>query len=48
MYRQTLTNTQEKVLIRIINRLTKRKMPLTSAIVTNLIEEIRRAFVKKN
>jgi hypothetical protein len=48
MYRQALTNAQEKVLIGIINRLTKRKMPPTSAIVTNLAEEIRRASVKKN
>jgi hypothetical protein len=48
MYRQALTNAQEKVLIRIINRLTKRKMPPTSAIVTNLAKEIKRAFVKKN
>jgi hypothetical protein len=48
MYCQALTNAQEKVLIRIINRLTKRKIPSTSTIVTNLIEEIKRAFVKKN
>jgi hypothetical protein len=36
------------VLIGIINRLTERKMPPTSAIVTNLAEEIRGAFVRKN
>ena len=48
MYRQALTNAQEKVLIRIINRLIKRRMPLTSAIVTNLAEKIRKAFIKKN
>jgi hypothetical protein len=48
MYRQALTNAQEKVLIGIINRLTERRMPLTSAIVTNLAEEIRGASVGKN
>jgi hypothetical protein len=48
MYRQALTNAQEKALIRIINRLTERRMPSTSAIVTNLAEEIRKAFVRKN
>jgi hypothetical protein len=48
MYRQALTNAQEKVLIRIINRLTERKMPPTSAIVTNLTKEIRGASVGKN
>jgi hypothetical protein len=48
MYRQALTNAQEKALIRIINRLTKRKMPSTSAIVTNLAKKIRRAPIKKN
>jgi hypothetical protein len=36
------------VLIGIINRLTKRKMPPTFAIVINLAEEIRGAFVGKN
>jgi hypothetical protein len=48
MYRQALTNAQEKVLIRIINRLTERRMPPTSAIVTNLAKKIRRASVEKN
>jgi hypothetical protein len=48
MYRQALTNAQEKVLIGIINRLTERRMPPTSAIVTNLAEEIRGASVGKN
>jgi hypothetical protein len=36
------------VLIRIINQLTERKMPPTSAIITNLAKEIREAFVEKN
>jgi hypothetical protein len=36
------------MLIRIINRLTERKMPPTSAIVTNLAKKIREASVKKN
>ena len=48
MYRQALTNAQEKVLIGTINRLTERRMPPTSAIVTNLAKEIKEAFVKKN
>jgi hypothetical protein len=48
MYRQALTNAQEKALIGIINRLTERRMPPTSAIVTNLAEEIRGAPVGKN
>ena len=45
---QTLTNAQEKALIQVINRLTDRKMPPTSAIVKNLAEEIRGAPVGKN
>jgi hypothetical protein len=45
---QALTNTQEKALIYIINRLTDRKMPPTSVIVKNLVEEIRGAPVGKN
>jgi hypothetical protein len=36
------------VLIGIINRLTERRMPLTFVIVTNLAEEIRGAFIRKN
>jgi hypothetical protein len=47
MYRQALTNAQEKALIGIINRFTERRMPPTSAIVTNLAEEIRGALVGK-
>jgi hypothetical protein len=47
-YRQCLTNTQEEVLIRLINRLTDRGMPPTSAIVKNLAEEIRGCAVGKN
>ena len=45
---QALTNAQEKALISIINKLTERRMPPTSAIVKNLIEEIRGAPVGKN
>jgi hypothetical protein len=48
MYRQALTNAQEKALIRIINRLTEHRLPPTSAIVTNLAEEIRKALIRKN
>lgn len=46
--RQALTNAQEKALISIINKLTERRMPPTSAIVKNLAEEIRGAPVGKN
>ena len=48
IHRQALTNAQEKTLIQVINRLTDRKMPPTSAIVKNLAEEIRGAPVGKN
>jgi hypothetical protein len=46
--RQCLTNSQEKALISIINSLTDRNMPPTSAIVKNLAEEIRGCAVGKN
>ena len=46
--RQALTNAQEKALIAIINRLTDRRMPPTSAIVKNLAEGIRGKPVGKN
>jgi hypothetical protein len=36
------------VLIRIINWLTERKMPLTSDIVIDLAKKFREAFIKKN
>jgi Tc5 transposase DNA-binding domain len=48
IHRQALTNAQEKALIGIINKLTDRRMPPTSAIVKNLAEEIRGAPVGKN
>jgi transposase-like protein len=48
IHRQALTNSQEKALIQVINQLTDRKMPPTSAIVKNLAEEIRGAPVGKN
>jgi hypothetical protein len=47
-YRQCLTNSQEKALIAIINDLTDRNMPPTTAIVKNLAEEIRGCAVGKN
>ena len=45
---QVLTNAQEKALVSIINKLSDRRMPLTSAIVKNLAEEIRGVPVRKN
>ena len=47
-YRQYLTNSQETALIELINSLTNRGMPLTSAIVKNLAKEIRGCAVGKN
>jgi hypothetical protein len=47
-YRMFLTNAQEKALIIRINCLTNRNMPLTSAIVRNIAEEIRDTKVNKN
>jgi hypothetical protein len=46
--RQCLTNAQEKALIELIDKLTKRRLPPTTAIVKNLAEEIRGAPVGKN
>ena len=46
--RQALTNAQEKALISIINKLSDRRIPPTSVIIKNLIEEIRGAPVRKN
>ncbi len=46
--KQRLTNDQEEVLIRHINKLTDRGMPPTSQIVRNLAEEIIRDQVGKN
>ena len=48
MHRQCLTNSQERALILLINRLTDRRMPPTTAIVKNLAEEIRGCAVGKN
>jgi hypothetical protein len=48
MHRQALTNAQKEALIGIINKLTDRRMPSTSAVVKNLAEEIRGAPVGKN
>ena len=48
MYRQCLTNSQERALVQLINKLTDRRMPPTTAIVKNLAEEIRGCAVGKN
>jgi hypothetical protein len=48
IYRQALTNTQEKALIGIINRFTEHRIPPISTIITNLAEEIRGALIGKN
>jgi hypothetical protein len=47
-YRQCLTDTQERLLIDYINKLTDRGMPPTSHIVKNLAEEIRGGAVGKS
>ena len=47
-YRQCLTNAQEKALVQLINKLTDRKLPPTTTIVRNLVEEIRGARIRKN
>ena len=46
--RQYLSNVEEKALIHIINKLTDRRMPPTSTIIKNLVEEIRGATIGKN
>jgi len=48
LYRQCLTNEQERVLIDRINYLSERQMPPTSRIVRNLAEEIKGEPVGKN
>jgi hypothetical protein len=45
---QALTNAQEKALIQLINNLSNRRLPPTTAIVKNLAEEIRGKSVGKN
>src|ERR1700722_13926692 len=47
-YRQRLTNSQDEVLIRHINKLTDRGIPPTSQIVKNLAEELIGDIVGKN
>ena len=47
-FRQALNNTEEEALVGLINKLTDRRMPPTSAIVKNLAEEIRGSPVGKN
>ena len=41
MYRQAFTNAQEKALIQVINWLTDYNIPQITAIIKNLVEEIR-------
>ena len=48
IYRQCLTNSQERALVQLINKLTDRRMPPTTAIVKNLAEEIRGCAIGKN
>ena len=48
IHRQCLTNSQEQALVELINKLTERRMPLTTVIVKNLIEEIKGYTVRKN
>ena len=47
-HRQCLTNSQERALVQLINKLTDRRIPPTTAIVKNLAEEIRGCAVGKN
>lgn len=47
-YRQKLNNVQEDTLLRYIDELTKRHMPPTKRIITNLAEEIIHGPVGKN
>ena len=48
IHHQCLTNSQERALIQLINKLTDRRMPLTTVIIKNLTEEIREYTVGKN
>ena len=48
MYRQAFTNAQEKALIQVMNWLIDHNVPPITAIIKNLVEEIRGAFVGKN
>ena len=48
IYRQCLTNSQERALVELIIHLTNLRMPLTTAIIKNLAEEIRGSQVRKN
>jgi hypothetical protein len=47
-HRQCLTKSQERALVQLINELTDRRMPPTTAVVKNLAEEIRGCAVGKN
>jgi Tc5 transposase DNA-binding domain len=47
-YRQRLNNTQEDELLRYINNLTDRHIPLTTQIIKNLAEEMLKGPVRKN
>ena len=48
IHRQCLTNSQERALVQLINRLTDHRMPPTTVIVKNLAEEIRGCAIEKN
>jgi len=45
---QCLNHTQEEVLIKYINRITKRRMPPITHIIRNLAEEILKRAIRKN
>ena len=48
IYYQCLTNSQERALIQLINKLTNYRMSLTTTIIKNLTEEIRGYTIEKN
>ena len=48
MYRQCLTNLQERALVQLINKLTNYRIPPIIVIVKNLVEKIREYVVEKN
>ena len=48
IYYQYLTNSQERALIQLINKLTNYRMSLTTIIIKNLIKEIREYTIEKN
>jgi hypothetical protein len=48
VHRQCLTNSQERAIVHLTNRLTNRNIPPITVIVKNLVEEIRGYAVRKN